>query len=485
MARALGSSPRVRGAALLPEARRLLPRIIPARAGSSRRSWQRCLSSGDHPRACGEQVTVYARCPFANGSSPRVRGAGVPVAGVPVAGEIIPARAGSRWPCSACRPLPADHPRACGEQRNGGTMDGLHSGSSPRVRGAGVCLTRCHADVRIIPARAGSRSCCRRSCGRRRDHPRACGEQRQSRKGRVQTHGSSPRVRGAAYPEVIRQFLFRIIPARAGSSAYPQVDGSLYEDHPRACGEQGATTSMSAARLGSSPRVRGAVSVGPRSRDGSGIIPARAGSSLLGAFPCPVGQDHPRACGEQKVREVLCVGWVRIIPARAGSSRSHRTGQLGGRDHPRACGEQTMALLVLPMKLGSSPRVRGADNLKAGACQLDGIIPARAGSRLSTRHSASRSPDHPRACGEQGLVFTDDYDLGGSSPRVRGAGICQGARDLRARIIPARAGSRPRYRPSRSWTPDHPRACGEQVWWKIVHGAGLGSSPRVRGAVAR
>ena len=92
------------------------------------------------------------------------------------------------------------------------------------------------------------------------------------------------------------------------------------------------------------------------------------------------------------------------------------------------------------------------------------IIPARAGSSEFVSSAMTMPPDHPRACGEQGL----------------GDGVLYGYLG----IIPARAGSR-RAVP-RPWASmgDHPRACGEQLKPLIISSLMRGSSPRVRGAAA-
>ena len=116
---------------------------------------------------------------------------------------------------------PTDHPRACGEQRNSGTMDGLLSGSSPRVRGADWSIHDAVEEGGIIPARAGSSVGLDGADSVLEDHPRACGEQGAVRyKDRTQT-GSSPRVRGAVPVNPLDRPVNRIIPARAGSSRLP------------------------------------------------------------------------------------------------------------------------------------------------------------------------------------------------------------------------------------------------------------------------
>ena len=109
-------------------------------------------------------------------------------------------------------------------------------------------------------------------------------------------------------------------------------------DHPRACGENLASTGSNPSIKGSPPRVRGklrlAVEVGVSRR----ITPARAGKTWVAVTVERCREDHPRACGENLVR---------IIP-------------------PGFCH-------------GSPPRVRGKPEGRCGGCSVSGITPARAG----------------------------------------------------------------------------------------------------------
>ena len=70
--------------------------------------------------------------------------------------------------------------------------------------------------------------------------------------------------------------------------------------------------------------------------------------------------------------------------------------------------------------LGSSPRVRGEEQLRPRSRRRDGIIPAGAGRRFITAPPPSRRRDHPRGCGEKDEDDEDDPAPLGSSPRVRG-----------------------------------------------------------------
>ena len=126
-----------------------------------------------------------------------------------------------------------------------------------------------------------------------------CGEQYPFSCARLKFSGSSPRVRGAGLGLGFVAICFGIIPARAGSSALPFGDYMLEGDHPRACGEQTPRVELVDGWMGSSPRVRGA---GCESRSDDyqcGIIPARAGSRCLQPCFFSLSRDHPRACGEQ------------------------------------------------------------------------------------------------------------------------------------------------------------------------------------------
>ena len=72
----------------------------------------------------------------------------------------------------------------------------------------------------------------------------------------------------------------------------------------------------------------------------------------------------------------------------------------------------------------------------------------------------------------------------GSSPRVRGASRFRGVVCDCGRVIPARAGSIPATLDYQGWVEGHPRACGEHPNESANLSAFVGSSPRVRGALA-
>ena len=170
------------------------------------------------------------------------------------------------------------------------------------------------------PACAGSRAGAFGSSAARRDQPRVCGKQFHLTDTGKALMGSSPRVRGGQHgPEMLQAAAEEssprvrgagrgrqkadeqkgIIPARAGSRLGPLPPRWWRRDHPRACGEQDIERCRTRALVGSSPRVRGAVTCVDSLTPTFGIIPARAGSRP-GWLGCRTrGWDHPRACGEQ------------------------------------------------------------------------------------------------------------------------------------------------------------------------------------------
>ena len=195
-----------------------MPGIIPACAGSTHHWLGFRLSTGDHPRMCGEHVLRMLLLSCARGSSPHVRGApGNMSVRIRLRG-IIPACAGSTcrrlWDCHRS----GDHPRMCGEHSVKSPRHDGRSGSSPHVRGALLPLSpSCHR-CGIIPACAGSTSRPGEYRDCKRDHPRMCGEHFCPAVRHPARKGSSPHVRGARGRVAIVLTLIGIIPACAGST---------------------------------------------------------------------------------------------------------------------------------------------------------------------------------------------------------------------------------------------------------------------------
>ena len=73
---------------------------------------------------------------------------------------------------------------------------------------------------------------------------------------------------------------------------------------------------------------------------------------------------------------------MRIIPADAGSTILGLGLLIAGADHPRGCGEHVSMLSYRLFHLGSSPRMRGAPSSNDYMSTTDWIIPADAGSTV-------------------------------------------------------------------------------------------------------
>ena len=171
--------------------------------------------------------------------------------------RITPARAGKTKRQAARRSRTSDHPRACGENSSNYSPLYSPSGSPPRVRGKlGLGGLR-RAAHRITPARAGKTKKPRSAPWQRPDHPRACGENRLSRRNPRNPQGSPPRVRGKHAFKRAGFRWGRITPARAGKTMAHGSASVVVGDHPRACGENRLTRREPNGSDGSPPRVRG------------------------------------------------------------------------------------------------------------------------------------------------------------------------------------------------------------------------------------
>ena len=195
------------------------------------------------------------------GSSPLARGLLGLVGLEALEDRIIPARAGFTAIGTPYVWGGSDHPRSRGVYGTAGGVQSGWDGSSPLARGLPPLPHLAVLAIRIIPARAGFTACPRRGSPWRTDHPRSRGVY----DGRGDLHprnrGSSPLARG------LRE------PARRGRPARL--------DHPRSRGVY-ATSPMTRTRArGSSPLARGLHTRGAVHMDPDGIIPARAGFTLL------------------------------------------------------------------------------------------------------------------------------------------------------------------------------------------------------------
>ena len=233
-------------------------------------------------------------------------------------------------------------------------------------------------------------------------------------------------------------------------------------------------------RAGSSPLARGLPHCLEFPVGYAGIIPARAGFTILDGNFLGTVWDHPRSRGvyvSSSRRRLLWRGSsplarglpsvditnlpnLGIIPARAGFTWSRPRWWRSPRDHPRSRGVYSGWRSGYSPRRGSSPLARGLHMGRNLLASSAGIIPARAGfTRGGTRCRCSWG-DHPRSRGVYSLRRVEVERRGGSSPLARGLRASERLAPDGDRIIPARAGFTDDDTTGSTKGRDHPRSRG-------------------------
>ena len=109
--------------------------------------------------------------------------------------------------------------------------------------------------------------------------------------------GSSPLARGLRGPTRGSTAARGIIPARAGFTVVVTPAMSPLSDHPRSRGVYTRSPARRRIGPGSSPLARGLLASPFRARDWAGIIPARAGFTCSRRWGRWSNRDHPRSRG--------------------------------------------------------------------------------------------------------------------------------------------------------------------------------------------
>ena len=149
--------------------------ITPACAGITKIHGYLRQGDRDHPRVCGNYLSISLRRKIAIGSPPRVRELPFPWGQAENPRRITPACAGITMVFPIAAPTPRDHPRVCGNYRDTKSRIQPFPGSPPRVRELPMFSAGGAAAGGITPACAGIT---RRRARRESpvgDHPRVCG----------------------------------------------------------------------------------------------------------------------------------------------------------------------------------------------------------------------------------------------------------------------------------------------------------------------
>ena len=333
---------------------------------------------------------------------------------------ITPAHAG-KTPIGALRTSTSgDHPRACGENRVLRLCAKVNAESPPRMRGKRSPVLSYSCQRGITPAHAGKTSFGRRASCRLWDHPRACGENIVENRANEIVSGSPPRMRGKLVSVSIEVLKGGITPAHAGKTQYPNRQRQSAWDHPRACGENSIGYPCSGFTSGSPPRMRGKLAVYLHGVDAAGITPAHAGKTRAVRVKSPRRLGSPPRMRGKLYSHRLPANHRGITPAHAGKTLSRPGTPTEGRDHPRACGENRSGYSTPRKHRGSPPRMRGKLLSQSPAALRAGITPAHAGKTSKKQITCLASRDHPRACGENHFSHQEIPLELGSPPRMRG-----------------------------------------------------------------
>ena len=213
------------------------------------------------------------------GSSPRWRGRRCRCGTRRRSRGLIPALAGTTWRSPHGHGRPGAHPRAGGDDRRGCGWLWRLMGSSPRWRGRPRIQHTEHVRERLIPALAGTTDATRAGEYGAEAHPRAGGDDRDSRASTTSSAGSSPRWRGRQAGWGRERVRGGLIPALAGTTTVSRRARSRRGAHPRAGGDDRPDAFRGLCPHGSSPRWRGRPSARQILRFPHGLIPALAGTT--------------------------------------------------------------------------------------------------------------------------------------------------------------------------------------------------------------
>ena len=231
--------------------------------------------------------------------------------------------------------------------------------------------------------------------------------------------GLSPRARGNLVDRSVHVVAVGTIPACAGEPADGCQVATASGDYPRVRGGTSMARARTVAKSGLSPRARG--NPARRAQPGlpSGTIPACAGEPRAYCSCSAMAWDYPRVRGGTIVMGSYGESWPGLSPrARGNPQCAHRSDPLrrtipacAGEpefrvllrvregDYPRVRGGTNSRIGARPASQGLSPRARG--NPESGGCLVGGLgtIPACAGEPQTFRNQLFIERDYPRVRG--------------------------------------------------------------------------------------
>jgi len=155
---------------------------------------------------------------------------------------------------------------------------------------------------------------------------------------------------------------------------------------------------------------------------------------------------------------------LRNTPARAGTTRGKRARSSSKTEHPRAGGDDRRHQPGDGPVVGTPPRGRGRRLQQCPVQETTRNTPARAGTTRRRRSSAPPAMEHPRAGGDDSTPGRRRRCVLGTPPRGRGRRCAAPRGAAPDGNTPARAGTTAIGTLTGYWTPEHPRAGGDDAW---------------------
>ena len=252
-----GSSPRMWGTRRLYNHIYINLRFIPTHVGNAICFAPASTTSPVHPHACGERIEIIHKITGRVGSSPRMWGTRTITISDFENLRFIPTHVGNAvWVIPAVWVFPV-HPHACGERFVTEHRHRGLDGSSPRMWGTRPKCPCCKRDSRFIPTHVGNALIDDHRFVIIAVHPHACGERLITGYSLNQPVGSSPRMWGTLFKNLIATVNGRFIPTHVGNAFLEVFEIRTTSVHPHACGERACCISYNIVCAGSSPRMWG------------------------------------------------------------------------------------------------------------------------------------------------------------------------------------------------------------------------------------
>ena len=242
---------------------------------------------------------------------------------------------------------------------------------------------------------------------------------------------------------VIVSVLGRFIPTGVGNTQGHTISYTCRSVHPHGCGEHQGFPRRHCQFAGSSPRVWGTQTDRPKHTASGRFIPTGVGNTArlgigtrmdavhphgcgehvpLAPIPPPVHGSSPRVWGTPASRPSV-ISTIRFIPTGVGNTPPPPPAFLPPPVHPHGCGEHGLWCYTAVFRGGSSPRVWGTQQRRAGQMRAGRFIPTGVGNTSAPPILPMCAAVHPHGCGEHGKRHHVPHVHIGSSPRVWGTRV--------------------------------------------------------------